>query len=100
MIDVEIWYYATTETRLVRFGRKASLDAVPFTGSFIDIPGDHVKVGDVTFKDGGGVVIYADNDDDEKYPVRPDSELEDFIDEMKENGWTVLSNVKNRKGRK
>jgi hypothetical protein len=99
MIDVEIWYYATSETRLVRFSRKATLAAVPFTGSYISIEGDNIKVGSVTFEDGGGVIICADNEQDEKYPVRPDSELEDFIDERKENGWMVLSNVKRRKGR-
>lgn len=99
MIEVELWYYATSETCIVRFSRRVTVSAVPFTGSYIDFPGDNLKVGSVTFHDGGGILIYVDNEDNQDHSIRPDSELEDFIEEMKENGWVLLSNVKKRRGR-
>ena len=98
MINVEMFYYAKSETRLVRFSKKVELAAAPFTGSYIHIKGDNLKVGDVSFIDGGGVEVVIDNEQDEDQNVRPDSELDDFIEEMKEErGWKLESNVKRRK---
>jgi hypothetical protein len=98
MIDVEMFYYVKSDTRLVRFSKKVELSAVPFTGSDIRIKGDILKVGEVTFIDGGGVEVIIDNEHEDDQNVRPDSELDDFIEEMKdEYGWKLESNVKRRK---
>lgn len=97
MIDAEIWYYIDSESRRIRFSRKASFSAVPFVGSIIEIPCGSLDVKFVRFHDGGGITLVVDEDGDE--PSWKDSELEDNIEEKVENGWTVLSNVKRRRGR-
>ena len=95
MIEVEIWYYINSETRTIRFSRKASFSAVPFIGATIEIPGDNLEVKGVVFEDGGGVRIITDEGENET--TWKDSELNDVIEEMSsERGWIVLSNVKRR----
>lgn len=95
MIEVEIWYYINSESRIIRFSRAAFFSAVPFIGSSIEIPHDSLEISRVIFKDGGGVVLVVIESDNEV--MWKDSEVKDSIEEMSENGWTVLSNVE-RKG--
>jgi hypothetical protein len=65
MIEVEIWYYINSETRKIRFSRKASLSAVPFIGSSVSIPSDHLQISHVDFKDGGGVTLTVEEGENE-----------------------------------
>lgn len=95
MVDVDIWYYINSESRTIRLSRKASFSAVPFIGSSISIPNDNLQVSRVVFNDGGGITLIAEEDNNET--IWKDSDLEDNIEEMSENGWTVLSNVKRRR---
>jgi predicted small secreted protein len=99
IIEVEVWYYAKSENRVVRFSKKVMLSAAPFTGSYISLKHDNLKIGSVTFNDGGGIIVVVDNEDEENHDVRSDPDLVDMINEMKDQGWIVLSNVKRRKGR-
>lgn len=98
MIDVEIWNYVESKSRMVRFSRKVSVETVPFIGSEIAMSGDHIIVDRVTFNDGGGVVCIAYNDPDNNGNKRlwEDSELDEIIGDMEDIGWVVLSNVKKR----
>lgn len=56
MIDVEVWYYVESESKVVRLSRKVSLSAAPFIGVVIEVPGDNITIKHVTLKDGGGVI--------------------------------------------
>ncbi|MCK9195478.1 MAG: hypothetical protein M0P16_00675 [Syntrophales bacterium] len=95
MIETEIWYYVNSETRTVRFSRKAVFSGVPFIGAMLEIPGDNLEVTAVSFKDGGGITIVAGEDPIET--LWKDSNLDDEIEEMtSERGWIMLSNVKRR----
>jgi hypothetical protein len=98
MIEVELFYYFNSETRTVRFSRTVMLSAAPFTGSYVTFKNDNLKVGEVTLKDGGGIEVIIDNDHEGDCNFKPDAELSDFIEEMKqESGWIVASNVKRRR---
>lgn len=96
MIDVEIWYYVESESRVVRLSRKVNISAAPFIGAQIDVPGDNITIKNVIFQDGGGIVCIADNSETEGALVYKDAEAEDIIDNMTGSGWFVLSDTKRK----
>lgn len=96
MIEVEIWYYVESTSRIVRFFRKVNIDAVPFIGAEIACKDDHIKIDNVMFQDGGGIVCIADNDQTESEKFYLDSKIDEVIEDMKDIGWGVLSDKKKR----
>ncbi len=93
MIEVEIWYYVESASRVVRMSRIASLPAVPFVGVKIEFDSDNAYINEVTFQDNGGIICVADSKDRKIN----DSEMDDLIDSMKDFGWKILSDEKKRK---
>ena len=96
MIEVEIWSYVESESRMVRFSRKANISAAPFIGAEIAVENDHITIDRVIFQDGGGIVCVADNDQTEAERIYIDTKLNEVIDDMKDIGWNVASNVKRK----
>ncbi|HOF77240.1 MAG: hypothetical protein WBK44_04455 [Smithellaceae bacterium] len=97
MIDVEVWFYVESESRTIRFMRNVNISSPPFIGVEIEVKEDHLTISQVIFKDGGGIVCIADNDQSPAKRIYPDSEIDDVIEDMKECGWDVLSDIKRRR---
>ncbi|MGL4188961.1 MAG: hypothetical protein ACRCTM_08785 [Sphaerotilus sulfidivorans] len=85
------YYFKSTQGRIVRFERAVQFAAVPHAGSQLELTDDSLIVEYVIFREGAAPVLTVEN-----ATTETDAEIDTDIEEMKDRGWSVASDHKNK----
>lgn len=95
MVKITLWNYTKTQTKVIRFSKEISLFTVPFIGAEINLGNDYYCVDRVIFDVNGNItaIVKDCSEMGKEEFIFDDSDLDEIIETMGENGWKILSNV-------
>jgi hypothetical protein len=104
MVKVLFTRYLKSESKILRFSKELKLSAIPFIGADFSMHDGQYAIERVIFHDLVDsndeecieAILEGENHSDGTEWIFSDSEIEETVEDMKENGWILQSDVKRR----